>query len=174
MCDVASVTRTRGARGAAAGNSIGDAGAAAIAEALKVNKTVTEIDLRCACRAAGGALVLSRDCHVTARPRATVNGISDAVLESIEAVLWSESSARMAAAAAAAAEAKAAAVVEAAASMVCPPRPWPHRPRSGIHVTFRVCPCVCVSALSACVRVRVAVVCESVPPTPKAVYLYFA
>ena len=44
--------RVRGAdAGAAADNSIGDAGAAAIAEALKVNKSVTTIDLSCACRA---------------------------------------------------------------------------------------------------------------------------
>ena len=42
-----------GTRGAAAGNSIGDARAAAIAEALKVNKTVTMIDLWSALRAAG-------------------------------------------------------------------------------------------------------------------------
>ena len=42
-----------GARGAAADNSIGDAGAAAIAEALKVNKTVTVIHLSSACHAAG-------------------------------------------------------------------------------------------------------------------------
>ena len=43
------------ARGAAAGNSIGDAGAAAIADALKVNKTVTKIDLDGAYRVARGA-----------------------------------------------------------------------------------------------------------------------
>ena len=42
-----------GARGAAAGNEIGAAGAAAIAEALKVNQTVTTIALSSACRAAG-------------------------------------------------------------------------------------------------------------------------
>ena len=49
------------ARGAAAGNSIGDAGAAAIAEALKVNHTVTCIGLEGACRA------ISRDRHVVQR-----------------------------------------------------------------------------------------------------------
>ena len=38
-----------GARCAAAGNLVGDAGAAAIAEALKVNKTVTTICLLRAC-----------------------------------------------------------------------------------------------------------------------------
>ena len=43
-----------GARGAATDNAIGDAGAAAIAEALKVNITVTTIDLSCAWREAGG------------------------------------------------------------------------------------------------------------------------
>ena len=42
-----------GARGAAAGNLIGDAGAAAIAEALKVNKTFATINLSGACRVAG-------------------------------------------------------------------------------------------------------------------------
>ena len=44
-----------GARGAAADNSIGDAGAAAIADALNVNKTVTTIELSGVCRAAGSA-----------------------------------------------------------------------------------------------------------------------
>ena len=37
------------ARGAAAGNSIGDAGASAVAVALMVNCTVTDIRLQCAC-----------------------------------------------------------------------------------------------------------------------------
>ena len=42
-----------GARGLAADNAIRVAGAATIAEALKVNKTVTTTNLACACRAAG-------------------------------------------------------------------------------------------------------------------------
>ena len=42
-----------GARGAAPVNSIGESGAAVIAEALTVNKTVTTINLAGACRAAG-------------------------------------------------------------------------------------------------------------------------
>ena len=45
------------ARGAVAGNSIVDASAVAIAEALKVNMTVTEINLYGACRAAGARAV---------------------------------------------------------------------------------------------------------------------
>ena len=44
-----------GTRGATAVNAIGDAGAAAIAEALKVNKAVTTICLHGTCRAARGA-----------------------------------------------------------------------------------------------------------------------
>ena len=44
-----------GARDAAAGNLIGDAGAAAIAEALKVNSSATTIMLLGACRARDAA-----------------------------------------------------------------------------------------------------------------------
>jgi hypothetical protein len=71
------------------GNYIGGAGAASIAEALKLNTTITSVDLGCECRAGAGVLCARSFEVCVGRCRFSVNDIDVAGAASIAEALKS-------------------------------------------------------------------------------------